>query len=110
MNSLTRTPQSPQEGPQRITRQNLTRAQSSAKPGHAWQARKAGNAMTTQQMGLEFYAPPPDPTGYTWRAFTLDTPEEQAAAAFLRRYGRPPEFVFESRGNLLCGPIPEVTP
>ena len=21
-------------------------------------------------------------------------------------YGRNPEFVFESRGNLLCGPIP----
>ena len=62
--------------------------------------------MTTQQMGLEFYAPPPDPAGHVWHAFTLDTKEEEAAGVFLRRYGRHPEFVFESRGNLLCGPIP----
>ena len=100
------TPQSPQEGLQRITRQNLTRARSCAKPGRAWQATRAGDAMTTDQMGLEFYASPPDPAGHSWRAFTLDTPEEEAAAAFLRRYGRPPEFVFESRGLLLCGPVP----
>ena len=63
-----------------------------------------------EQKPLEFYASPPDPAGHVWRAFTLDTPEEEAAAAFLRRYGRPPEFVFESRGLLLCGPILVVTP
>ena len=60
----------------------------------------------SDQLPFEFYAPPPDPAGHVWRAFSLDTPEEEAAAAFLRRYGRNPEFVFESRGNLLCGPIP----
>lgn len=58
------------------------------------------------QIPLDFYSGPPEPVGYAWRAFTLDTPEEEAAAAFQRRFGRPPEFVFESRGNLLCGPIP----
>ena len=68
----------------------------------------AGNGAASDQLALEFYAPPPDPAGHVWRAFTLDTPEEHAAGVFLRRYGRPPEFVFESRGNLLCGPIPEV--
>jgi hypothetical protein len=58
------------------------------------------------QLGLDFYAGSPDPAGHAWRAFTLDTKEEEAAAAFLRRYGRTPEFVFESRGLLLAGPIP----
>ena len=60
------------------------------------------------QLPLEFFAPPPEPAGHAWRAFTLDTPEEEAAAVFARRYGRNPEFVFESRGLLLCGPVPEV--
>ena len=58
------------------------------------------------QLPLEFFAPPPDPAGHAWRAFTLDTPEEEAAAVFARRYGRNPEYVFESRGLLLCGPVP----
>jgi hypothetical protein len=58
------------------------------------------------QIPLDFYSGPPNPAGHSWRAFSLDTKEEEAAAIFLRRYGRPPEFVFESRGNLLCGPIP----
>lgn len=66
----------------------------------------AGNGAASDQLALEFYAPPPDPAGHAWRAFTLDTPEEEAAATFLRRYGRNPEFVFESRGLLLCGSIP----
>lgn len=62
------------------------------------------------QLPLDFYATP-DPTGKAWRAFTLDTPSEAAAGAFLRRYGQQPEFVFESRGLLLAGPIPaEVAP
>lgn len=38
--------------------------------------------------------------------FTLDHDENSAAAIFSRRHGQPPEFVFESHGNLLCGPIP----
>jgi hypothetical protein len=61
----------------------------------------------TEQLGLEFYGGPPDPREHAWMGFTLDEREEAAAAAFQRRYGRPPEFVFESRGNLLCGPIME---
>ena len=65
-----------------------------------------GAASGEKQIPLDFYSGPPDPTGHVWRAFSLDTPEEEAAAAFLRRYGRNPEFVFESRGNLLVGPIP----
>lgn len=61
----------------------------------------------TKQMDLAFYGGPPDPHEYAWMGFTIDTREEVAATAFQRRYGRPPEFVFESRGNLLCGPIME---
>ena len=61
---------------------------------------------TTQPPLFERSAPPPTEAAY--RAFSLDTKEEIAAAAYLRRYGQPPEFVFESLGNLLCGPIPEV--
>lgn len=49
----------------------------------------------------------PDPAGHAWRAFTLDTREEEAAGSFERRYGFPPEYVFESRGLLLVGPVPE---
>lgn len=48
----------------------------------------------------------PDPRGATWRAFTLDHDEGDAAAAFLRRYGQPPRFVFENLGLLLVGPVP----
>ena len=58
------------------------------------------------QIPLDFYSGPPNPAGHPWRAFSLDTKEEEAAAIFLRRYSRPPEFVFESLGNLLVGPIP----
>lgn len=61
----------------------------------------------TTQTSLEFYGGPPDPHDSMWMGFTLDTREEAAATAFQNRYGRPPEFVFESRGNLLCGPIPD---
>ena len=54
---------------------------------------------------MEFYSGPPDPAGHTWHAFTLDTTEENAAGTFVQRYGRQPEFVFDSRGLLLCGPV-----
>lgn len=64
--------------------------------------------MTTEQ--LDLYRTP-DPAGHAWHAFTLDTKEDDAAASFQRRYGTVPEFVFESRGLLLVGPIPaEVLP
>ena len=61
------------------------------------------------QPALEFYAGPPDPGDRFFMAFTLDHDEGAAAVVFLRRYGRNPEFVFESRGNLLVGPIPNGT-
>jgi hypothetical protein len=61
--------------------------------------------MTTTQSSL-FERSAPSPTEAAYRCFSLDTKEEIAAAAFQQRYGQPPEFVFESYGNLLCGPIP----
>lgn len=61
--------------------------------------------MLTEQMPLPLDAAP-DPRGATWRAFTLDHDESDAAAAFLRRYGQPPRFVFEHLGLLLVGPVP----
>ena len=70
----------------------------------------AGNGAASDQikpqLPLDFYSGPPDPGDRFYMGFTLDTPEEHAAGVFLRRYGRPPEFVFESRGLLLCGPVP----
>lgn len=72
----------------------------------------AGNGAASDQikpqLALEFYSGPPDPGDRFFMAFTLDHDEGAAAVVFARRYGRPPEFVFESRGNLLVGPIPEV--
>lgn len=65
-----------------------------------------GAASGEKQIPLDFYAGPPEPGDRFFMAFTFDHDEEGAAAVFLRRYGRPPEFVFESRGNLLVGPIP----
>ena len=65
-----------------------------------------GAALDSQQMGLDFYAGPPEPGDRFFMAFSLDHDEGLAALVFARRYGRPPEFVFESRGLLLCGPIP----
>lgn len=49
----------------------------------------------------------PDPAGHAWRAFTLDTREEDASGSFESKYGRPPEYVFECKGLLLVGPVPE---
>lgn len=61
---------------------------------------------TAKAEQFDFYAGPPEPGDRFFRGFTLDHDEGAAAVVFERRYGRPPEFVFESRGNLLCGPIP----
>ncbi|HFD38519.1 MAG TPA: hypothetical protein ENJ31_01530 [Anaerolineae bacterium] len=47
------------------------------------------------------------PRWAAYRAWTPDTDEAQAAAAFERRYGRPPTFIFEADGLLRLGPIPE---
>ena len=59
-----------------------------------------------KQDRLEFYAGPPEPGDRFFMGFTMDHDENAAAAIFAHRHGCPPEFVFESRGNLLCGPIP----
>jgi hypothetical protein len=50
---------------------------------------------------------PPDPHNHYWRGFTLDHDEAEASAAFTARYGQPPAYIFESRGVLLVGPVPE---
>jgi hypothetical protein len=55
---------------------------------------------------LPLFDDAPDPRAATWRGFTLDTSEDDAAAAFLRRYGQLPRFVFENLGLLLVGPVP----
>lgn len=67
-------------------------------------------AVVNKQDRLEFYAGPPEPGDRFFMGFTVDHDENAAAAVFAHRHGRPPEFVFESHGNLLCGPIPEVAP
>ena len=43
---------------------------------------------------------------HTWLAFSRNTTEEQARAAFRSRYGRDPETVGISLGNVLAGPVP----
>lgn len=48
-----------------------------------------------------------DTHDHYYRAFSLDHDEEDAAARFTRRYGQPPERIFESHGILLVGPVPE---
>lgn len=98
---------SPQEGLQRVNGYKPTRTRAIAKPGHGWQATEATGVMPAAQIGLDFYSGPPDPGDRFFMAFSLDHDEGAAAVVFARRYGRQPEFVFESRGNLLCGPIPE---
>lgn len=53
----------------------------------------------------------PDPHDVWYFAWALDDPkdlhpEETAAAAFMRRYSRPPEFIRDGLGNnLLLGPV-----
>jgi hypothetical protein len=41
-----------------------------------------------------------------WLAFTKSTTEAEARAAFRTRYGRDPETVGISLGNVLAGPVP----
>jgi hypothetical protein len=41
-----------------------------------------------------------------WLAFTPNTSEAEARAAFRARYGRDPETVGISLGNVLAGPVP----
>lgn len=48
----------------------------------------------------------PEMGSATWLAFTPEHNEDAAAATFVSRFREPPEFIFESRGLLLAGPIP----
>lgn len=42
----------------------------------------------------------------TWLAFTRNTTEAEARAAFRARYGHEPPIVGISLGNVLAGPVP----
>ena len=48
----------------------------------------------------------PSLAGRAWRCWTADTPEGEAAAAFVRRYGEPPAYILERFRMLWLGPIP----
>lgn len=41
----------------------------------------------------------------SWRAFTADHDEADAAGEFRRRYGRPPDRLIRRSGLLFVGPI-----
>jgi hypothetical protein len=43
-----------------------------------------------------------------WRGFSPDTPEEEARRVFRIRYGREPEYVGFSKGNVLAGPVSDL--
>lgn len=45
--------------------------------------------------------------GKIWRAFSPDTTEAEAKAAFRARFGRDPETVGSALGVVLAGPVPE---
>ena len=45
--------------------------------------------------------------GPAWHAFTLDESEDAAAARFLEKHGAHSERIFEDKGLLLLGTIPE---
>jgi len=49
--------------------------------------------------------PPPDPHTYKYICVTASTNEEEAAAKFAEKYGRPPQYIFEEYGNLWLGPV-----
>jgi hypothetical protein len=58
-------------------------------------------------MTAPFHPPlPPDLAPLSWMAFSLDTPEELAAASFQTRHGAHPDLILESLNNLLVGPVP----
>lgn len=48
----------------------------------------------------------PSLAGRAWRCWTADTPEDVAAAAFVRRYGAPPQHIIRRFRMLWLGPIP----
>ncbi len=67
--------------------------------------------MTTKvKVGNEYIASegltPPSPTEHFYMAFPARTSEEAAAKRFTELHGHPPAWLFDSRGNLLAGPVP----
>ena len=44
---------------------------------------------------------------YRWLAFSPNTSEAEARAAFRERYGQEPPIIGISLGNVLAGPVPE---
>lgn len=48
-----------------------------------------------------------DVNNHVWLAFSRPTSEEQARIAFRARYGRDPELIGISLGNVLAGPVPQ---
>jgi hypothetical protein len=54
--------------------------------------------------------PPADLSIHAWRVFTSDHSEEDAASLFIRRFGQPPEYIFDHGPYLYAGPVPEETP
>lgn len=43
----------------------------------------------------------------SWRMFTRDHDEADAARLFVQRYGQPPEYLIEDGAYLYVGPVPE---
>lgn len=43
----------------------------------------------------------------SWRGYSPDTTDEQAAAAFRERFGVPPERILRGANVVLAGPVPE---
>lgn len=61
--------------------------------------------MTEQQLSLLTTNEPPE-TGVLYRGYTVDTPPEDAVAAFIQRYGTHPAQVTLYKMVLYVGPIP----
>lgn len=47
-------------------------------------------------------------TGTLWKAYTLGTTDEEAAAAFVTRYGHEPRSVWRDGSCIHAGPITKV--
>jgi len=45
--------------------------------------------------------------GATWQVWSGDHDEDQAARAYVARYGVPPEYVIDYQRHLWLGPVPE---
>lgn len=43
--------------------------------------------------------------GASWQGYAVAVTDDQARAAFIKRYGRPPARVIRSKGSVLAGPL-----